>query len=143
MKTEEKGITLSKESAEKEAQKFLDYYEISREDLEDGALIEAYDMSLPGFIKGIQKGFISFEHSEDPKKAYCVVQKLRSGTSLTYKELDGDAKVEMGKIPSAQFTKKIYTLLGKLSGEGIEVVKKLRGPDIKRAEIIGQMLLLC
>lgn len=132
-------IKLSKESAEKEFDKLLDYYEIEEEDLGKGQK-RALNAMKPIIIKGIQKGKISV--GENDSGEFTIKQVLKSGTEVIYKELDGKAKVEMEKVSEDQPLTRCYVLMGYLSGIGTAGIHKFRAKDIARAEAIGTMLLL-
>ena len=134
------GNALSKESAEKELQRFYDYYEIDKESMNEDqkTVIEGIEIVM---IKGIQSECIEFQ--DDDELGFCIVQKTKKGTVIKYREMNGEAKLAMSKQSESDSFAQSYALLGSLSGEGSAVIKKLRGPDLKRAEHIGTILLFC
>ena len=132
-------IKLSKESAELEFDKLLDYYEIEEEDMGKDQK-KALEAMKPIIVKGIQKGKIEVGVNDNGE--FTVKQKLKSETEVIYKELDGKAKVEMEKIPGDQPLTRCYVLMGYLSGVGTAGIHKFRAKDIARAEAIGTILLL-
>ena len=129
---------LSEESAFKELEKLYNWYEIDVDDLtEEGQL--AFRSMEKQVIKGIRLGLISFEEDEEFK----IIQKMkRSEKSITYYEIGGDAKVAMDKKKSHEGNAQCYALLGSLSKLGEAAIRSLKGPDLKRAEFIGGLLLL-
>lgn len=131
---------ISEESAQKELSTFLEYYEVEVEDMEDKAR-KAFDALLPVIIRGIRKGMIEFNN--DDENGQCVVQTLRNKKVIKYKEMNGQAKMAMNKKAEDDASGQCYALLGSLCGEGETLISKLKGPDLKRAEHIGGMLLFC
>jgi len=132
---------LSKESAAKELDRFYEYYEVEKDSLGKEQL-EALESVEPVLIKGIQKGLIEFSNDDD--NGFSVVLTLRNGRDrLKFKEMNGDAKIAMSSKDENDSSGKCYALLGSLSGEGAAVIRKLKGPDLKRAEHIGALLLFC
>lgn len=132
---------LSSESAKKELKKFYDYYEVDLEDFPKESQ-EALQIIEPVIIRGIQRGLIEFK--EDDEKGFVVIQKLKGDRGeITYKELNGDAKMAMNSKSENDTSGRCYALLGSLSGEGAAVIRKLKGPDLKRAEHIGAVFLFC
>lgn len=129
---------LSQESAEKELQSLYDYYEIEKESLQQESLM-ALETLEPVLIKGLRKGLIQFKNEDGLK----IIQKLKNGAEIVYKELNGEAKIAMDKKPDHESAGKCYALLGSLSSLGENGIKKLSGPDLKRAEHIGSILLFC
>lgn len=130
---------LSEESAKKELQRLFDHYELEEDDTEK-QFQEVLKTVEKVLVKGVQKGFLSFEESEE--KGFTIVQKLRNDDTICYKELDGQAKVIMEKKNMDHTSARAYELLGNLSGQGSSMIAKLKGPDLKRAEAIGAILLL-
>ena len=132
-------MKLSKESAEVELNKIFEYYEIETSEMTEDQ-VKALNTITPTIIKGIRKGLIEIDSND----GLTIVQKFEGKeTVLRYKELNGNAKVIMGKKPETDYNGRCYALLGSLSGEGEAIIKKLSGPNLKRAEHIGSLLLFC
>ena len=132
--------SLSLESAKKEFKRFCDYYEVDADDMEPEQR-EAFAAIEKTILKGIRNESIEFK--EDDNLGFCIVQKLKKGAVLTYREMNGEAKLAMSSKDENDVPAQCYALLGSLSGEGASVIKKLRGPDLTRAERIGAILLFC
>lgn len=142
----ENGQKLSEESARAELQKFYDYYEIEIDELDkesEDSEIKVGNQALKKLqtklLKAIMKGKLEFEDNE---KGFFIIQNLRNGQKLTYKEIDGQAKTEMGKKREKDYNGQCYALLGYLCGGGEYVIKQLKGPELSLAEAIGTTLLL-
>lgn len=129
---------ISKESAREELKRFYEYYELDREELNQKQ-IEAIEPIEEHIIKGLQKGMIEFTDDN----GFTIVQKLKSGETVNYKEMNGHAKMAMSKKSETDYTGQNYALLGSLSGLGQAGIVALRGPDLKRAEMIGSLLVFC
>jgi len=128
---------LSAESARTELDRLYEYYEVEI-DSKNQDQTEAIEHYEPVILKGLRMGFIEFDETD----GFTVIQKLRSGEVLKYKEMNGQAKITMDRKKENENLGKCYALLGSLSGMGENAIKKLKGPDLTRAENIGAMLLL-
>jgi len=88
-------------------------------------------------IKGLKKGQFSFSNEDGFK----VTQKLKCGKEIVYKEMNGHAKVAMNKKHENDTSGQCYALLSVLSSLPERSFLDLKGPDLKRAEYLGTMLL--
>lgn len=140
------AFVLSEESAQEELNRFYEYYDIDLSDLDEDDGDE--EMSIGNraikslqkkILKGVRKGVLKFEERDE---GFFIVQTTRRGNDISYKEIDGHAKTEMGKKKDNDHSGKCYALLGYLCGEGENLIKKLKGPDLSLAEAIGTTLLL-
>jgi len=137
---------LSKESAQKELEKFYDYYEIETEDFEkvdgdddESRANKAIQRMQLKILKGLMKGKISFKEDDG---GFIIVLHKKAGDTLEFKELDGFAKAEMSKKKSSDEYGRIFALTGKMCGLGEHAVKKLKGPELSLVEAIGTTLLM-
>ncbi len=138
--------TLSKESAQKELEKFYDYYEIETEDFEkvdgddeESQANKAIQRMQAKILKGLMKGRISFDESDG---GFAIILHKKIGDPLKFNELDGHAKAEMSKKKQTDEYGRIFALTGKMCGLGEHAVKKLKGPELSLVEAIGTTLLM-
>ncbi len=132
---------LSKEAANKQMEVLLDHYEVDMEDKHGKETDEykAFCTLKRDMIGGIRRGKIYFD--SDEKLGFMVIQKLKSGEVIKYRELSGNDRVMMGKYK--KHIEKVYGLLAAMARDlDIMDIRKLKGPDSKRAELIGTFLLL-
>lgn len=135
---EEKKYQLSIESAKAELNKMMEYYEIDIDEIEDGNLKNAIQQGYDRAIKSIRHGRLHVKIENGEIK---IIQKCKSGTELTYREIDGEAKTQMDGYPADAIYKRAYALLGSLSGVGESVIKKMKGVDLSLAEVLGLLFL--
>ena len=132
---------ISEESAEKELQRLFDYYEIDKEEFT--SLEKDAQKAIENFKKRIKKGIMRGSIIFDDSETFEIIQKTKDGKEIRYQEMGGNAKVEMDKHPEQEASMKCYALLGSLSGLGPAAIRNLKGPDLRRAEAIGSLLLFC
>jgi len=121
------GITISKEIAEQEFERFADYYMI---DVEENKQFQRV------ITKALVKNIIEFEFDDDgPKIKHTTI----SGAELVYGVVSGTAKREMGKVGDNNIDR-IYALMGSLSGVGTEAITKLKGRDNAIVEALAVFL---
>ena len=139
IKEVEKPITkLSKKNAKEYLQKMLDYYEIDIDEIEDKKLKNAIKQGSDRLIKAIRYGRIEFKFENGIQ----VIQTLRSnGETITYEEINGEAKTAMAGKHEDDFYGKSYALMGSLSGWGESAIKKLKGVDLSLVEVLGMIFL--
>lgn len=148
----EKKTTLSEESAEKELEKFYEYYELDISELDDPEAKDAEEEAnaaikrmLKKMKKAVMKGTLSFNETDD---GFTIIQEIRKQDSdgknkkIHYQEMSGNSKVAMNKKHDNDPNAKIYALLGSLSSLGDRTIRELKGPDLSLAESIGSVLLL-
>ena len=133
------NFKISRESAEAELKRFLDYYEIDGGDFNEEQL-KAHEQSKERIIKAIRLGRL--EVGED---GFTLIQTLRDpvgeSSTITYGELRGKAKVSMKSKSDTDYYGRCYAVLGALSGLGDTAIINLRGVDLSLAECIGSIFL--
>jgi len=130
---------ISEESAQKAVREVLDFYEIdtTRDDKEQEKVLDGY---LDSFMKAYRRG--NFENKQDEDHGFCVVQHLKNGDKLTYRELRGKDRIVMEGFDNTRPYSRAYAILGKLSGHGEDVIKKLKGKDWKDAEALAMVFFM-
>lgn len=128
-------VQISRETAEREFQKIVDYYEIEEFDREDQQ--DLFDQSKSKLVKAIQKNRLKIDDENGLK----ITQTTKSGENLEYREIDGRAKQAMSKAKEGDHAGKMYAMLGSLCGGGPDLIMKLKGPDLSTAESLGAVFL--
>jgi len=133
----ESEFTLSKESAENEMKKLLDYYEIKIDAIEDENLKKAIKQGYDRAIQAVRRKRLQIKLENGIQ----VIQTTRNGGIFTYREIDGSAKCAMDGYPAEAMYKRAYALLGSLSGDGEKAIMNLKGVDLSLAEVLGLLFL--
>jgi len=136
---EEKKIQLSEESAKAQLQIFLDYYELDLED-EDKDMKRSMDMFSGKLIRAIMKGRLEFSLNESDRLVITQILK-DSKEKFTYKVIDGESKLAMRKYDVNDADGKMFALMGYLSGEGYDIMKKLESVDLSTMQAIAIFLM--
>jgi hypothetical protein len=134
-----KEYKLSEESAKTELQKLIDHYECDFELIPQGAE-EAVEQIFNQLLSAIRQGKLEID-DKDADKGLTVIQHLKNGDSLTYRELRGGDKAKLSDNLDSQ--KRLYTLAGILCGLGIDCVLKLPAVDLKVVDAISGFFIVC
>jgi hypothetical protein len=145
-------LLISKENAQEQLDLFFDWYDIDFEEMyeaaiqgENGATIRAAKNKL---IKAIRQGRIEVKEVSNDKGETSLElhQKLDcpifDKNVLVYKEITGSIRASAKADPKANDTKKMYQLLGSITGEGAEIFLRLRRADIGLTDMIGFLFLM-
>ena len=129
---------IGKEAAREQLDMLYDYYEIDFDELpkELGTALKATDLKL---LKSVRIGRV--EISMDEQNVIKVVQNIRNGDPLIYREIDGQAKVAMGGKDEKDHYGKAYALMGSLCGLGETAIIKLKSHDLSVVECLGTVFL--
>ena len=129
---------IGKEAAREQLDMLYDYYEIDFDELpkELGTALKATDFKL---LKSVRIGRV--EISMDEQNVIKVVQNIRNGDPLIYREIDGQAKVAMGGKDEKDHYGKAYALMGSLCGLGETAIIKLKSHDLSVVECLGTVFL--
>ena len=114
------------------------YYEIDFDELpkELGTALKATDLKL---LKSVRLGRV--EIGVDSNNVIKVVQNIRNGEQLIYREIDGKAKVAMGGKDEKDSYGKAYALMGSLCGSGETAITQLKSHDLSVVECLGTVFL--
>jgi plasmid stabilization system protein ParE len=126
-----------KKAAHETIKKMLDYYEIDIDEIEDKDLKRAIKQGYDRLIKAARLGRLSVKLEDGIK----IIQTLKNGESIEYREIDGVAKTEMAGKQADDHYGKSYALMGSLSGLGEGAIKQLKGVDLSLAEVLGLIFL--
>ena len=139
MRNEDERYILSKDSAENELNKMLDYYEIDIKEIEDKDLKRAILQGRDRLIKAVRLGRLKIDTTDGQIK---ITQTLRSnGDTIEYREIDGQAKAAMSGKSDGDNYGRAYALMGSLSGLGETAITKLKGVDLSLVEVLGLIFL--
>lgn len=129
---------ISEESARAQLDELYTYYEINFDDMPD-SLKDALKATDRKLVKAVRLGRI--EIGSDGNGTIQVIQILRNGETLTYREIDGKAKVAMGGKDENDSYGKAYALMGSLSGVGEAGIQQLKSHDLSVVECLGTVFL--
>ena len=141
-------LKLSEKVAEQQLGTFLDYYDIFPDEMGTEAERVLYNMSCAKLITAIRKGRLSFEI--DAGGELTIEQTIGTGdneTTISYKELIGSARIqdadkaEIGESAEVARVKRVYSLMGSLSGLGMKAMMDLKGNDLSTLECLGFLFL--
>ena len=123
---------LSEESASIMVRELLDFYEIDPPgDLDNNVIDEQLDELMKAYRRG------EVENRQDDTLGFCVIQHLKNGNTLTYRELKGKDRIAFEGYSENRHVSKIHSILGKLSGFGEDAIEKLGGRDWRNAKSIA------
>ena len=134
----EKKFVLSEESARAELGKLMAYYEIDFdvEPEQETAVNQIMQRLLTAFRQG------KIELKEDAEKGLSIIQHLKNGDTMTYRELKGSDKTKL-EAAGADPLRRMHLLMGLLSGYGADVIGKLPAGDLRVCEALaGHFLVL-
>lgn len=129
---------LGKDAARAQLDMLYAYYEIDFDELPEklSVALKATDLKL---LKSVRLGRI--EIGVDSNNVIKVVQNIRSGEQLVYREIDGKAKVAMGNKDENDSYGKAYALMGSLCGIGEAGVTQMKSHDLSVVECLGTVFL--
>lgn len=133
---------ISDEVAEQQLNELLDYYELESDCFIEKKQKNVFEMTCIRLKKAIRKGRLSISSVDDN---IIIKQYLKKPPGeikeLEYEELSGKNKVVMGKYEEDDQHKKIYALIGSLTGLGESAIEKLKGVDSSICESLGFLFL--
>ena len=137
-KIKDSKYKIGKDAARAQLDMLYAYYEIDFDELpkELGTALKATDLKL---LKSVRLGRV--EISVDENNAIKVIQNIRNGDPLVYREIDGAAKVAMGGKDEKDSYGKAYALMGSLCGLGESAIIKLKSHDLSVVECLGTVFL--
>lgn len=131
-----KEFQISKETAEKQLETLMDYYEI---EAPEGAQKESFNQARAKVVKAIRAGRL--EITKDPSGALSIVQTVAGNRQLVYAELVGTHRVEAGKVEENGY-ERIYALVASMVSLPITAISGLGAKDLGAVEGLGLLFLL-
>lgn len=132
----EKGPAISSETAEKEVNRFFDFYDVVVK--EDAPVLKAAQERIH---RAIMTGKVSFSDTEDGISVHQIlVRPCKHFSSLDYGTVSGKTKLSMkncGEDPYSQ----MYTMLASLSGRNVAEFMDVKAPDIGLCEALAMVFL--
>ena len=135
----ESEYKLSEESAEKAVRELLDFYEIDT-DRSNPEQEKAIDENLDDLMKAYRRG--ELENAKDDNSGFCVIQHLKNGNKVTYREMSGKDRIVMEGFDETRFVSRCYAILGKLCWYGEDAIMKLKGQDWKNARALSLVFIM-
>lgn len=123
---------ISKENAEKQLARYLDYHNLEEDDVSD---IENY---LNKLVKAVMQGRLEFK---DEEGRVIAVQHLSTNKQLVYAGKKGVAKMAMKDSDISDHFGKVYSLASSLAGMDRITISQLPDSDIDIVEAIGFLFL--
>jgi hypothetical protein len=133
----EKKHIISEESAREQLGEFCSYYEIDFDDIAPEQSDNA-DRMMAKLLDYFMQGKIELKDSEE--KGLCVIQHLKKGDTLTFRELKGSDRTRL-QSAGDDATKRMHALAGILCGYGIDSIGKLPAGDLRVTETLAAFLL--
>lgn len=133
-----KNYILGKEAAKDQLEIILDRYDLDLDSIDDKDLKKALKNSENRLIEAFRLGRLEVKSDNDDFK---VIQILKNGKRLEYREIDGVAKTQMAGKDVNDMYGKTYSLMGSLCGQGEAVIKNLKGVDLALSEVLGLVFL--
>jgi len=134
----EKKFVLSEESARIEFGRLTAYYETDLSDATPDQEI-AINQILQRIFTAFRQGKI--ELNDNTEKGLSIIQHLKNGDTLTYRELKGYDKVKLESAGNDP-TRRMHTLMGVLSGFGADAIGKLPSGDLRVTEALAGFFLV-
>jgi hypothetical protein len=132
---------ISKESAQEQIDLLLNTSAVNVDDIESDILKNALKSSINVLINAIRRGLLEIAIDDDGNMKIIQILSRNNNKPITYKEMTGQAKIIMGKIADDNSYERAYTLLGYLSGLGIEAIRTFKEPDLGIAECLSAVFL--
>jgi len=144
MVRKKKEFLLGEENAETEINIFLDYYDLWVDEITDKEQQQNLENAINSTILNIRKGYVAI--SEDEDGDVIIKQKLQKAKN-DIKEISYNskrltkAKRQMKNADANDNFGKMYSLMGSLSGLGVDGVESLKGVDGKVLEGLSILFL--
>lgn len=135
----EEVFVLAEEPAREQVMDLLDYYDIDMTPSSDkGAL--TVEKSLDFLTNCVRRGTLEVKRNEKGKME--VVHLLSTGDTLTYKEINSQAKLAMEKFDQDATYSRVYAFMGSLCGLGKAAIEKLGPKDLTVVENLGTLFII-
>lgn len=132
---------VSEESAFEQFNRLIEHYSLGHiiEHLDNLEAKErgAVELEIEMIINDIRYGV--FEIPEPGENGLEIKHTISNGEIFTYKEMDAQSILVIEKYKTTR--EKTWGLLGYLSGQGPDVIKKLKPEDRRPAEVLSSFLL--
>lgn len=129
---------ISEEAAAEQIDALFDYYEIDLNEL-PGAQKKATEAARGKLLRATRLGRVEIDLDDDG--VIRVKQNIRNGEPLTYREIDGKAKVAMSGKDADDAYGRAYAMMGSLCGLGETAVISLKSHDLTVVECLGMVFL--
>lgn len=128
-----KELKIGEKAAHDALMLWLNYYDIDIDAIEDKNTMKSAETILNKIVKFIRLGKIHIKL----ENGIVITQLLESKQTLEYKGIGAENKIAMDGYEDKDHYKRIYALLGSISGSGEAAILKLKEIDMSVAECIG------
>jgi hypothetical protein len=129
---------LSEEAGRAAVLELIEFYDIEFVEGDDEKANKEFDKLMDTLCGYYRMGLL--ENKQDEKLGFCVIQRLKSGQTLTYREMKGQDRLVHGKYDAkTQTDEKVNAILGRLCGLGEDAITKLVGDDRRVAVILAAL----
>jgi hypothetical protein len=123
---------ISEEMGRAAVLEFVSFYDVEFGDKPD----KNFDGLMDDLVKYYRMGLL--ENRKDDNLGFCVVQHLKSGQDLTYREMKGSDRLVADRFDvKTEVNEKVNAILGKLSGLGDDAIMKLMRDDRRAALLVA------
>ena len=132
-----KDLKIGEKAAHEALMSWLNYYDIDVDSIEDKNTKQNTETVFNKIIRFIRSEKIHIKVED----GVVVTQNLQSKQTLVYKGVTAENKISMDGYDEKDHYKRMYALLGSLSGVGKSAILDLQGQDMSAAECIGFVFL--
>jgi hypothetical protein len=137
-----KKSAISDEVARDQVELLCDYYDITKEDIEDAESNGGTSKLVEKVCKHIQRGYLSISEVEGDLKITHNLKKSDGEIKLlNYRVIDGACRIAMKEKGEKDYYGRIYAMMGSLSEIGEDAIKQLKGIDLIVVETLGLLFL--
>jgi hypothetical protein len=130
---------IGEEAALKTFQEILNFYDIGIPEGKDEKAEKDAEAAFDDLVTAIRWGELEVENDGDFK----IIQHLANGESFTYKEINvNDLTFRASLNMETDAERSTYKFLGRLSGEGEDVIYLLKGQDKETAGKLAMVFFL-
>lgn len=136
--TAEKKTFLSEEVAQDQLQIFCDYYDIDSESASEEQK-KAIEIAQRKLIRAIQKGRLTITDKDGVTVIQNLLHPPGDCQDIKYRKITGKSRLALTDKDSEY--KRMYSLLGHLSGLPLNAIAALQGQDLSTAEYLAVLFL--
>lgn len=130
---------LAEEPAHEQIIDLLEYYDIDVAASGDEKAVAGMEAVLDTLTTFVRRGVL--EVKWDAKGKIEVLHTLSTGDTLTYHEINSQAKLAMEKFDAKAGYSRVYAFMGSLCGLGKTAIEKLSAKDLNVVEILGTVFI--
>lgn len=133
---------ISEDSARAQLDLFLDFYEISLEDIKNTEAKMGMENTIEKIAKTIRKGRLEITEEGDNLKVVQTLKRPPGETkTIEYSIVAGRHKITMKDKGKDDHYGRLYAMMGGISGLGEKAIVSLDGVDMSLVECLGALYL--